>query len=475
MIALVFLGATAGAWSADKKGAAPAMNDSIVDPAALNFSDGRWGTCINGQTFQQEALVSLNGFQYAGYFADGGVPCLARRALPKGAWQVIRFTDYPPITHQDVHNVVSISACRGDGTLHMAFDHHCQPLHYRRSIPGLASNPAAHAWQADSFGPVTSHLEAGRTLPNVTYPQFFSTPDGRLQVLYRLGSSGDGDWYLAEYSPVAGAWTTLGMLFARVGNYETSASRCAYPNPPRYSAAGRLHITWCWRERPADQPFDLRTNHDLCHTYSDDFGRTWRSGDGRIVATLAGTRDGTPASISITSPGVIARSTRFLWGQMNTTTEFVDARGRVHVINWQQQQDAPTGSKDLNTWRYYHYWRSTDGQWHENLLPFHGRKPQLVLDAAGTAYVVFCKGQDLNYHGQDAGGRMTIVAASEGSQWTDWKTVWETERLFVGEPLLDHARWREEGVLSIYTQEKPAETAAPSALHVMDWTPPGVP
>ena len=63
--------------------------DSIVDKSALNFTSGRFGTCINGQTYQQEALLSFNGFQYAGYFADGGVLCLARRQLPDATWQVI--------------------------------------------------------------------------------------------------------------------------------------------------------------------------------------------------------------------------------------------------------------------------------------------------------------------------------------------------------------------------------------------------
>lgn len=37
------------------------LSDSIVDVAALNFPKGTYGTCINGQTFQQEALISFKG------------------------------------------------------------------------------------------------------------------------------------------------------------------------------------------------------------------------------------------------------------------------------------------------------------------------------------------------------------------------------------------------------------------------------
>jgi hypothetical protein len=443
------------------------IEDSVVDEAALNFPDGPFGTCINGQTFQQEALVSFQSYQYAGYFADGGVLCLARRQLPRGIWQVIRFQDYT-IRHNDVHNVVVVGICRADGTIHLAFDHHNNPLRYRRSVPGLALRPEEFAWTAEHFGKTVSALEPGKPLQQVTYPQFFSTPRETLQLLYRLGGSGNGDWHLAEYDPANNGWTDLGMLLSRAGQYETSASRCAYPNPVRYGPQARLHVTWCWRERPRGGPFDLRTNHDVCYAYSDDFGRTWKNNEDRIVAASGG-REGVPPSISIDTPGIVVRHTRYLWGQMNTTTQFVDGRGRVHIINWQHQQDAAESSKDLNTWRYDHYWRGIDGQWHENQLPFHGRKPQIVLDRVGTAYVVHCRGDDLNYHGRDPGGHLHITVASEKTGWTDWQTVWKSEQLFVGEPLIDPDRWSREKVLSVYAQEKPATPGAPSALRVLDF------
>ena len=69
------------------------LSDSVIVSNALNFASGPFGTCINGQTFQQEALVSFKGWQYATFFAEGGVLCAARRRLPDGAWQTIRFTE----------------------------------------------------------------------------------------------------------------------------------------------------------------------------------------------------------------------------------------------------------------------------------------------------------------------------------------------------------------------------------------------
>jgi hypothetical protein len=205
--------------------------------------------------------------------------------------------------------------------------------------------------------------------------------------------------------------------------------------------------------------------------YSEDFGRTWKNNQGTVVAVLDGKTRGTPASIGIATPGIVARPTRYLWGQMNTTTQYVDTRGRVHVVNWQQQQDAPISSMDMNTWRYYHYWRDTDGPWRENPLPFFGRKPQIVLDAGHNAYVVYCKGDNIHYHGFDHGGKLTVARATEQSGWTDWQTVWSAERDSVGEPLIDVGRWENEGILSVYLQDKPEKPGQPSALRVLDFRP----
>jgi hypothetical protein len=441
-------------------------HDSVVDPAAWNFPDGRYGTSVNGQTFQQEAVISHDGFQYAAFFADGGVLAIGRRKLPDGAWEVIRFGDYTARDHRDAHNVVSMGIADGDGTIHLMFDHHGDPLHYRRSVRGLASKPAEFMWKAEHFGPVTSTLDGANDVKGVTYPQMVSAPGGKLQVIYRIGSSGNGDWHLAEYDPAgAGRWTVLGMPLSRAGQYQSSPHRCAYPNPLRYDAQGRLHMTWCWRETaPQGHPFDLRTNHDLMYAFSEDAGRTWKNNAGQTIASLA---DG--QSIGLDTPGVVVRQTKWLWGQMNTTTQCIDAKGRVHVINWQQPHHAKQGSKDLNTWHYVHYWRDETGTWQENPLPFVGRKPQVVLDSAGNAIVVYTKGVDANYHGKDPGGKLTVAVASASSRWSDWSTVHTVERVSVGEPLLDHRRWSAEGVLSVYLQDKPEQPGHASALRVLDF------
>jgi hypothetical protein len=125
----------------------------------------------------------------------------------------------------------------------------------------------------------------------------------------------------------------------------------------------------------------------------------------------------------------------------------------------------------MNTWRYFHYWRGTDGRWSQRQLPFVGRKPTVHADVHDNLYLVFNKGESAAYHGQDPGGRLHIaVAAAQPDAWSDWRVVWTSPQQFTGEPRVDPVRWANEGVLSVYVQEHPAKPGQSSALHAIDFT-----
>ena len=85
---------------------------------------------LNGNAFQQDAVATFNGWQYAAWYSKktpGAEPLyvyLGRRLLPSSEWEVLVFEDYPQHT-DDPHNTVQLGICHGDGTLHLAYDHHC--------------------------------------------------------------------------------------------------------------------------------------------------------------------------------------------------------------------------------------------------------------------------------------------------------------------------------------------------------------
>ena len=434
---------------------------SVMDPDAINFRHGMYGTCINGQAFQIDPIVTHAGWQYAAYFNGPGHPCVARRRLPDGPWQRIVFTEHR-INHSDAHNVAVVGVCAADGTIHLTYDHHGHPLRYRVSRPGAATKPEAANWDRGLFGPATSELVPGKVVDRVTYPALFPTPDGKLQFYYRVGGSGDGDSHLAEYDGATRAWTLLGPIVSRKGDFKRFHSRCAYHNGFHYGPGGRLHTTWVWREHYSS----LLTNHDLMYGYSDDAGRTWHNSAGKRIGAAGSD------PMHLDSPGVIVHPIPFDWGMMNNLTQNVDDAGRVHVVLWQNPPDAKGPTENWNDWRYFHYWRDADGgRWHQQRLPFAGRRPALLVAPGGDLLLVFTGGDDLRYRGHDTGGPLEIARASAASGWNDWAVVYHSAELFDGEPRADQTRWRDERVLSVYAQEHPAELGTPSPLRVLDFRP----
>ena len=85
---------------------------------------------INGLSYQQDALTTYNGWQYAVFYASkthAPEPLylhLARRPLARDDWEVLVFQDYEQVT-DDGHNTAQLGICRGDGSIHLSYDHHC--------------------------------------------------------------------------------------------------------------------------------------------------------------------------------------------------------------------------------------------------------------------------------------------------------------------------------------------------------------
>jgi hypothetical protein len=437
-------------------GAEPAVQrtpSTVVDASALHFAGGTWGNCVNGQSFQQEALVTFGGWQYATYYDSQRRVCLARRPQVSQAWEVIRFEDHR-LRGNDTHNVAVLGICPQDGTIHLAFDHHGSPLHYRVSRPGMALHPQQHAWTAELFGPITDELEPGKRLARVTYPRFLRTPAGSLQFGCRIGGSGNGDKCLAEYDPVAGRWQGFGAFAAGTGSYGDSMSRNAYLNGLTYDRAGRLHVTWCWRETG-----DPMTNHDLQYASSDDGGQTWNDNAG----TPMGRR--TAAPLTIDSPGVRVVEIPTRRGLMNTTTQAVDSQRRIHLVTFHLPDDVPSQPDWESTRKkahYFHYWRDERGQWQRHDLNLMGGRPALWFDAADNAYLVYTGDR---FHPLD---ELCIAAATANSRWQDWKVVHREAGPFTGQPRIDPHSAADR--LSVYIQERPAEESGnSSALRVLDF------
>ena len=478
------------------------INDTVVDSQALN------GFIT---PFQQDAVVTHNGWQYVTYYSANRYVCVARRQLPSGTWQSLELTDYY-FSSTDGHNVISMGICPNDGTIHLSFDHHGSTLHYRVSVPGVATNPETITWNSSLFGPVRQYLEVGKSVSGVTYPGFWQTPAGNLQMYYRIGGSGDGDSVLVDYDGTSGVWKNTRKVISRSGTYSDlcgagETSRNAYLNGPCYGPNGTLHLTWCWRESASG------TNHDILHAYSNDEGFTWynterpqqstqiATGSGQAVQTLVnlswtstgpkivGRSTGDPATeqlISVLSEGITAVPITRYYGLINQQAQAVDPQGRIHTVMWHCTDESYAYVQSLgysnygcDLWgpviarHYHHYWRDSTGTWHHNELPgFAGTRPKLFIRANGDAFLIYQShpnpaslGSALNF----SDGDLTIQAATAASQWTDWQVVHLETGPFNNEMIGDPYRFKQEEILSVLVRNKPLAGSPTSPLRILDF------
>jgi hypothetical protein len=419
-------GATGG--SATGGAGAGIGKDSEVLLTKAGLTIVSYGGYLNGESFEQDGIVSYGGYQYSAFWNTSRHVVLARRSLPAGAWSTLELADYT-LSADDAHNTISLGVCPGDGTLHLSFDHHGNNLHYRKSIAGLLTNPTTATWATSSFSAVTSALVGTTTVTLVTYPRFVTEPGGNKMLFEaRIGSSGSGDEYLWEYDGTTHAWTALGMFVNG-----TLDSINAYPHGLSYTQGGtRLHMSWCWRETP-----DASTNHDLYYIASDDHGRTWKNNVGTIVATSGSTY------ITKSSSGIRVWTINQNRGLINQEHMAVDSTGRVHVLLSHmpdtQADDAIFDSARTKS-QFFHYWRSTNGTWTRvamGLPVVANFRGKLAIASSNNLYAIL---PDLR-----------IAAATAASNFATWTVLDSSDAgRFFSDPLIDTARLLTDNKLTVF-------------------------
>ena len=178
-------------------------SEILIDKMALTCNQGIYGNIINGQSFQQDAVFSHRGWQYVAYYNNQRKLCIARRQINKSFWEILELAGYKfsavPAFDNDTHNSISMGYCINDGTIHLAFDTHANPLNYSYSVKGLLTNPNQYKWDSSLFSPVLNSLQFGIPINEFSYPSFVSTNKGDLLLGYRDGYSGVLHYKLAYY------------------------------------------------------------------------------------------------------------------------------------------------------------------------------------------------------------------------------------------------------------------------------------
>jgi hypothetical protein len=445
--------------SGQKAAAAPTvglLRDTQLDPSALYFVS--YDGLVNNGSFQQDAIVSHAGYQYASWYTADRSVVVGRRKLPSGTWEKVVLPH--KLSVDDSHNVISLGISPTDGRLHIAMDTHNTKVFYVKSEAGLVSSPASRSWTSARFGAVQRTVD-GADLGAITYPQFVVTPERRLQLSYRTGGSGNGTNELAEYDGTT--WRKLGKWSSATGSWTapngvTSTTRNMYLHGLNYGPNGRLYAAFTWREGNAGVLCNAGglTNHDTGYVYSDDRGRTWRDNTGAVAGTTGGTQVGVSSKLIVDplDPN---------HGLMNQESQAVDSTGTPHaVISYVPGRftQCVTGyAADRTRWgRAFHLVRGANGAWTKREIPVplnSSGRTRIVFDRNDNAYLVMPFGR--------------IVSASKASGWTDWTVVFDRPGMNVfGEVTVDYSRVAGEGVLSMFYQQRSSGTT-PSPIRVADF------
>ncbi|KAL2840279.1 hypothetical protein BJY01DRAFT_21036 [Aspergillus pseudoustus] len=436
---------------------------------------------LNGNAFQQDAILSFAGWQYVVFYSPKPEsPAhkvvyvnLARRKLPDGVWEQMIFEDYEQ-TADDGHNTVQMGICPGDGTIHLSYDHHCGGLKYRHSVKDLTRYPTVFAWDAKLFSATFDHLpgilRSDAPFACLTYPRFgFLGSDMFFSA--RDGQAGLGDDFLCIYRAATGSYEYVGKHLKGVKN-----------NPYVHGLhwqSGKLHVTWVYRDFVYYEGWDTPNtsahqhagpngpgnNYNIYYAYSEDSGQTWKNGKDETVANLKKGESILPHSL-----GIMAFEIPKASGLANQESQAVDCEGGVHVLNrqlvdgelvWTTFYRSPSG-KGVSQQNFVNgKFAVPPGSWTKSkICPApSSTRGCLATSREGDIYILLP---------EPATRTLKLFKSPKESDFLHFAEIWAGEG-FLGEPLVDRQRLENDNVLSVFTLRVGVELSLERNVVVLDF------
>ncbi|MHC4658745.1 MAG: BNR repeat-containing protein [Planctomycetota bacterium] len=411
------------------------------NPRIISVAEGWAKNSVNATIFRANSLTTHEDTQYIAFYDEDSHVVLAKRKLGTTSWRIHK-TQYTGDT-RDAHNGISI-AVDGSGTLHVSWDHHCDPLRYCRAV-------APGSLKLTDEMPMT-----GQNENKVTYPEFYNLPDGDLLFLYRDGGSGRGNTMLNRYHVETQKWSSVNHPLI-----DGQGQRNAYTNQIAIDKQGTWHISWCWRETG-----DVATNHDICYARSTDGGKSWRKSTGEKY-TLPITTDNAEYACRIPQKSEL----------INQTSMTVDSKGRPLIATYWRLEGTEVPQYHLiyydgKSWQAVQVSRrktafSLSGGGTKRLLM---SRPKILASRQDTLYMIF--------RDTERGNRVS-AAICEDPKRSTWRFKDLTDDS-VGEwePSYDPILWQRENVLHLFVQKVEQKDrdvlgdVPPEMVRVLEWTPP---
>lgn len=233
-----------------------AQQMNVVDPPTQAI-DNVW----SGQRVWFD-FVSQNKHQMIAYYDAMRQISVAVRELGDINGAPWIYQKVPSFLGWDAHNNVE-AAFDKNGLIHVVGNMHTNPLVYFRSTEPYNPRTLKQV-------PVMVSEESEKRM---TYPAFFIDSNNELYFKYRLGSSGQGQWYYNHWDAEKQEWAHLHDSTLLDGE----GARGVYPKGPVFGPDGYAHIVFVWRETSR-----ASSNHDLSYARSKDLVN-WETSSGEKI------------------------------------------------------------------------------------------------------------------------------------------------------------------------------------------------
>lgn len=420
----------------------------------------------------RSSLFSSAGYQFAVFYGapkDGQVPVMvARRKTDKGRWRVVSTPltvkdEYSDTGARDEHNLIAAAVDKA-GYFHISWAMHNAPLTY------AVSDTIVTARHFGNKGQLSLHHSAmtGRNETAVTYPEFFTAPDGTLLFAWR----NDHNDYLSRYDDAHRRWQPVAAPL--LGDSPTDMRR--YRNRFVWDSKGRLYLSWTLHDTP-----EWQNNHNLCLAHSDNGGKNWTAADGtplgpdssaeetdyhaRILELPPGSSLTRQTDMTIAPDGAALIATWWAptYAEDNHTRQYMLVRhaGAVPGAN------TPGNAQKDSSTRVFQVSHRI-GSEEQDTSAAHMRemgRPLVLTDKAGRVLII-TRSSDPGKQITDASNRLEVYWSADLSRWEHTELVHGN---FGGaEPVYDLPRWQLDNRLDLLLQST-GQDATASPMSLLQW------
>jgi hypothetical protein len=408
----------------------------------IPVAEGWASNSVNTVSFRKNSLTSFRDTQYIAFYNQHRFVVIGKRKITDTAWN-IHTTNYQGKV-ADAHNSISI-AVDGEGYLHMAWDHHNNPLRYVKSV-------TPYSFILTDKMPMTGKLEN-----KVSYPEFYNLPNGDLLFFYRDGGSGNGNLVINKYLTAEKKWMQLHSNLIDGENKRNAYwQSCTDKN-------GVIHLSWVWRESP-----DVASNHDLCYARSKDGGITWEKSTGEkyqlpITAASAEYAYRIPPKSEL----------------INQTSMTTDEKGAPFIATYWRNEGST-----IPTYRVIYLskkdWQVATLSTRQTPFSISGMgskripiaRPQILVKGSGNKASVIVVFRD-----EERGNKVSVAMASKMKKGK-WKVL-DLTQTSVGswEPSFDISQWNDKKTLYLFVQnveqvdQEGKANLPPQMVNVLEWKP----